>query len=229
MAVCYRSDKVHGYLAGFGFGHGYTRVYHTLFKPLRRAPVALLEIGLLRPNTANAGQSRNVITRAPSLEMWRRYFHAARLHGLDLCAYEGPPIPDCIILQGDQGSASDLQRVAAASPGGFDIVIDDGSHASQHQQISFRELFPHVRPGGYYAIEDLGWQPEQIEDGRFPKTADMFREYLCTGRLSSPAWSAELGRDLASQIESALFFDSLSRGALDGVDWLLVLRKRQAS
>ncbi len=46
--------------------------------------------------------------------------------------------------------------------GGFDVVIDDGGHYMKPQQESFRVLFPHVRPGGYYIIEDVAtsYQPK---------------------------------------------------------------------
>ena len=40
------------------------------------------------------------------------------------------------------------------------MVIDDGYHASKHQQITFKELWNTVRSGGYYVIEDLHYQPE---------------------------------------------------------------------
>ena len=37
----------------------------------------------------------------------------------------------------------------------FDIVIDDGGHASWQHQKSFEFLWDHVKPGGFYIIEDL--------------------------------------------------------------------------
>lgn len=39
--------------------------------------------------------------------------------------------------------------------GGVDIVIDDGSHISDHQRISFETLFPLMNEGGVYICEDL--------------------------------------------------------------------------
>lgn len=37
----------------------------------------------------------------------------------------------------------------------FDLILDDGSHHMEDQQLTFGYLFPLVRPGGYYIIEDL--------------------------------------------------------------------------
>jgi len=42
----------------------------------------------------------------------------------------------------------------------LDIIIDDASHASHHQQNAFLTLFPKLRSGGLYIIEDLRWQPK---------------------------------------------------------------------
>ncbi|MFE3638938.1 class I SAM-dependent methyltransferase [Streptomyces sp. NPDC059168] len=42
----------------------------------------------------------------------------------------------------------------AAERGPFDIVIDDGSHLNEHVLTSFEALFPHLRPGGLYVVED---------------------------------------------------------------------------
>ncbi len=58
------------------------------------------------------------------------------------------------IYQGDQSSTADLSRLCAAE-GPFDIVIDDGSHQSRHQLISFLHLFPYLKDGGLYVIEDV--------------------------------------------------------------------------
>jgi demethylmacrocin O-methyltransferase len=38
--------------------------------------------------------------------------------------------------------------------GGFDIVIDDGSHINDHVIASFETLFPLLKDGGLYVVED---------------------------------------------------------------------------
>ena len=57
-------------------------------------------------------------------------------------------------MQGDQGDAQFLNSMAREL-GPFDIIIDDGSHMSHHIIASLNALFPHVRPGGMYVVEDL--------------------------------------------------------------------------
>jgi hypothetical protein len=39
----------------------------------------------------------------------------------------------------------------------FDVVMDDASHGYDESLLSFNGLFPFVRPGGVYVIEDWGW------------------------------------------------------------------------
>lgn len=36
----------------------------------------------------------------------------------------------------------------------FDIILDDGSHISEHIITSFTTLFSELKPGGLYVIED---------------------------------------------------------------------------
>jgi hypothetical protein len=39
----------------------------------------------------------------------------------------------------------------------LDLVIDDASHLYEPTKRAFETLFPHVRPGGWYVIEDWSW------------------------------------------------------------------------
>ncbi len=39
----------------------------------------------------------------------------------------------------------------------LDLVVDDASHLFDETRASFNALFPHLRPGGSYIIEDWSW------------------------------------------------------------------------
>jgi predicted O-methyltransferase YrrM len=57
---------------------------------------------------------------------------------------------------------ADHQRLARICADDFqgeplDIVVDDASHFLQETRESFRALFPRLRPGGLYVIEDWAW------------------------------------------------------------------------
>lgn len=49
-------------------------------------------------------------------------------------------------------------------PGPLDLVIDDASHLFGPSVASFETLFPRLRPGGCYVIEDWAWEL-QLEQG----------------------------------------------------------------
>jgi hypothetical protein len=59
----------------------------------------------------------------------------------------------------DQADAKVLHEIVARDFGGepLDLVIDDASHLFEQTRASFNVLFPYVRPGGLYVIEDWSW------------------------------------------------------------------------
>ena len=87
--------------------------------------------------------------------MWREYFPAGSIFALDL--YDKTPHnQDRVrIFQGSQADPAILRQVAAEI-GQIDVVLDDGSHVSQHIITSFEVLFPLLAPGGLYIVEDIG-------------------------------------------------------------------------
>jgi hypothetical protein len=119
----------------------YFDIYHRHFARFVGREVVVLEIG---------------VYSGGSIGMWQRYFGPrARIYGADL-------MPECMeyadvaagIFIGHQADPEFWERVLRAVPG-FDIVIDDGSHAPPHQLATLRLLLPNVRPGGVYVTEDV--------------------------------------------------------------------------
>jgi demethylmacrocin O-methyltransferase len=121
--------------------HDYLRHYEVLFQPLKDKEITLLEIGVCRGN---------------SIWLWEQYFSKARIIGMDIDGanrVKGEFCDRVTIETGDQNNKADLRRVSKHGP--FDIIIDDGSHICVHQIKTFGTLWHHVRPGGWYIIEDL--------------------------------------------------------------------------
>ncbi|PXX59773.1 demethylmacrocin O-methyltransferase [Nocardia tenerifensis] len=125
--------------------HWYTGHYEREFAPYRDEPVRILEIGIGGFDGDLGGGS---------LRMWKRYFHRGQIFGLDLFDKSALNEPRLTALVCDQSDPAALAALAREH-GPFDIVIDDGSHENQHVRISFDALFPFVRPGGLYVIEDM--------------------------------------------------------------------------
>lgn len=113
--------------------HHFLELYEKEFAPFRDEPVSLLEIGV-----QNGG----------SLELWRKYFTKAEIYGLDIESVK--PVEGTEIVQGDQTDLDLLSKLPD-----LDIVIDDGGHTMRQQQVTFDALFPRLKAGGLYIIEDL--------------------------------------------------------------------------
>jgi hypothetical protein len=54
-------------------------------------------------------------------------------------------------------TAIDRIRSEEFGDGLLDLVLDDASHQRDETRASFNTLFPYVRPGGLYVIEDWAW------------------------------------------------------------------------
>lgn len=137
LAKVYQTDK---------WGrHFYTPVYEQWFASLRYKPIRLLEIGVGGYDRPRVGGN--------SLRMWKRYFEKGIITGIDL--YDKSLLQEnrIHIEKGDQGDALFLQEITRKN-GPFDIIIDDGSHVQSHIIASFEALFPLMRSGGIYVIED---------------------------------------------------------------------------
>lgn len=86
-----------------------------------------------------------------SLRMWREYYPDAEIIGIDVNPRPFLKIEGVTLVWMDQANVADL-----ATLGDFDVIIDDGSHMTRDQQVTFFWLyFNQLRPGGYYVLEDL--------------------------------------------------------------------------
>lgn len=139
LSVSFGSDKWASY-------HWYTQHYEQHFARFRTEPIRLLEIGIGGYQFAEWG--------GESLRMWQRYFSRGLIYGLDIFDKPGVTGPRIRAIQGDQNDPEFLAELGRHH-GPFDIIIDDGSHINEHVKTSFHHLFPFVRLGGLYVVEDL--------------------------------------------------------------------------
>ncbi len=232
LAQKYGSDK------GFHVlnAHGYTRVYESLLASVREQPVRLLEIGLLHPALhAQARVQGQAFDAAPSLSMWAEYLPQAQILGLDIEDFSAIQHPRIRTVRADQGRAEDLVSALAPHVGaGFDVIIDDGSHASHHQQITLGALWPMLKVGGVYIIEDLHYQPAALELPGLIKTRSLL-DLLRTRRDISDlpcAMPIDQAKRLSFEAGEVLFFDSLDAdrpNPQDSRDAMAVIQKRLVS
>lgn len=122
-----------------GTVHTYGEPYEHLLAPYRADALLVLEIGV-----AGGG----------SLRVWADYFERADIIGLEKnerAAYNDPPRIETVT--GDQADPELLDYLVSLGP--YDVIIDDGSHDVTDQARSLVGLWPGLRPGGLYVIEDI--------------------------------------------------------------------------
>jgi len=117
--------------------HNYLNIYDHRFKCLKEEKIEFLEIG---------------IDNGFSLKMWADYFINGIIYGADILDkrfLDNERIKTFII---DQANESELNSL----PLNLDIIIDDGGHTMNQQQITFKILFANnLKSKGYFVIEDL--------------------------------------------------------------------------
>jgi hypothetical protein len=156
--------------------HRYTELYHMLFHPYRNRTINFLEMGLLIGGPEH-GQSADRETKdCPSIRMWLEFFPKAQIAGLDVSDFSWFTDPRFTFHRCDMDDVANIAEAGENMPE-MDIIIDDASHASHHQQNGFLTLWPKLASGGLYIIEDLRWQPEAYERPDITKTADLFRSF----------------------------------------------------
>lgn len=122
----------------------YYEIYQKYFQAYGEEPIRLLEIGVFN------GESLKVLSR---------YFSNATIVGVDLEMKEidFTEFPNVIYERADQTDAAALAAMSDNhAPLGFDIIIDDASHIGAFSSITFEALFPKLKSGGLYIVEDWG-------------------------------------------------------------------------
>lgn len=90
-----------------------------------------------------------------SLHHWAAQFPQAKVFGIDIDAScKGAEMNGVKVFIGDATSKRFLEEALLAMPRP-DLIIDDGGHWPWMQRKTFEVLWPALRPGGVYAVEDL--------------------------------------------------------------------------
>jgi len=166
LAVKYGSDKA---------DHGYCEFYE---RTLPNNPKKLLEIG---------------VNKGASMKMWLDYFPETEVHGLDLFIENDPTEllkwaeenghSHRLFLH--KGNQCDWEMLEQLRKNDFDIVIDDGSHNSRDQMISFFGLYN----GKHYFIEDIQCNEEEFYSQGLPmpmRAAKLFNSEYAWYDCQSP-------------------------------------------
>jgi len=125
--------------------HNYSGSYFKILQGLQNSPLVFLEIGVGGYQYPDRGGG--------SLKAWEEFFPKARIHGIDI--YDKTPlnkgrVQTHIVSQIDTEGLNEL----ISEIGTPDIILDDGSHINSDSIKSFEILFPKLKKGGIYILED---------------------------------------------------------------------------
>ncbi len=150
--------------------------------------------------------------------MWADYFPKGTIHAIDI-----EPHPELntnrihthVVDQTDRAGLTTL----ATREGPFDVIVDDGGHMMGQQQISLGTLFPYLKPGGIYFIEDLhtsfwpvngysdlyGTPLDRNEDGT-NSTVHFLRKMEVGGNAESPFLQHDENAYLSTHVAACVLF-----------------------
>ena len=194
--------------------HRFTELYNMLLAPYRGRAI---KMGLLGLGGIGDGTS-------PELDMWLEFLPKASIYGMDWRELIDAPDKRVNLARSSFETVDDVSRASEDFPD-LDIVLDDATHASHHQQNAFIALFPRLKSGGLYLIEDLRFQPKDMETSGGVKTAPLFRKFQKTGSFDHP--NAEANAQLNALIPhfSGCFMFQ-AKFEKDRRDQVLVVHKR---
>lgn len=136
--------------------HRYTDYYEELFRPWRRKPVTILEIG---------------VDGGGSLKMWHDWFYHqdTKIYGIEIQDKGLVLYPKTQLFITDATSPNAVFDITRAS-GPYDIIIEDSSHYTKDQKTLLELWFPHLKPGGIWITEDThsGYNYPWNDQGEVP-------------------------------------------------------------
>lgn len=133
IAIMHFSDKSSRF-------HNYAVKYEKILAPFRETFKTVLEIG---------------VAQGQSIRMWADYFPNATIHGADIdprskmCEDYSERIKFHLLDQRVLAQLKNLEQY-----GQYDLIIDDGNHFWMEQILTFQTLFPYMKSGGIYIVED---------------------------------------------------------------------------
>lgn len=126
----------------FAYTHGFTEFYDDFFSKYKDRTVNILEIG---------------VDKGASLLMYNAFFDGqCNIYALDIedkSEYNTENIKTFIVDQSNREQLMEFKKTIGDIK--FDIILDDGSHWPEHQNISFFCLNDLLSEDGIYIIEDL--------------------------------------------------------------------------
>ena len=188
--------------------HGYAKFYEDLFKPLKDKSLKILEIGSFYGNASAA---------------FFFYFKNSLIHSADInpdmYKYKGSRLNNYFV---DSSSRESIIKNILNQDTEFNIIIEDASHMLKDQIISLFMLFPKIKKGGIFIIEEIDF-PEKKEDMRIGQNMPDLKTILKKIQLNQDFNSEYINKNEKEYFISNVCSISFFKGNLNE---LAVIRKK---
>jgi hypothetical protein len=157
-----KSDKGHADI--MNSYHNYTTFYYSIFKELRHKKLRIFELGL-GTNNPNVPSNMGIYGRpGASLYGWKEFFYNSEIFGADI---DSDVLFNCDKIKTfycDQTNPHIIKEMwnEDALKENFDIIIEDGLHTFHANVCFFENSIHKLNPNGYYIIEDILKNEEQM-------------------------------------------------------------------
>ena len=129
-----------------------------------------------------------------SFKTFGTYFPKGRVIGIDIedRKMDFSACPNVTFILGDRQDCEQLGRICRVyAPNGRDVVIDDASHYGTWSLASYSALFPHLKPGDLYFVED--WETGYWDDWPDGSRFQQFTPEVTDGQIGKWIPSHDFG------------------------------------
>ncbi len=200
LAIKYGTDKSSIY-------HGYTKYYESYLKDWKERNVVVIELGTGGYEYADRG--------GESARMWYSYFINGKIISMDIFQKEGIINDRTEFWQGSQTDKHLLKTIIGRElDKEIRIVIDDASHHNIRTIESFRIIFPLLKSGDLYIVEDVHtsyYQNEEYEGKNKPGAVSTTMGFF-TGLCHPLNWETlvpEFRNEYAGKLEVIHFYKEI--------------------
>jgi hypothetical protein len=199
LGLKYKTDKNSGH-------HNYLGIYESYLKDYRESKVSLIELGV--------GGYEHIDRGGESLKMFYDYLHKGRIIGLDIHEKNGLINDRTEFWRGDQTDENLLKAIMHREENAdIRIVIDDASHINKLTIRTFKILFPMLKSGDLYFIEDVhtSYWDENYGGSEVPGAKGTAMEFFTriAHQLNSGTLLPEYRTEFADKLEFIHFYKEI--------------------
>lgn len=199
----------------------------------RLQPRTIFEVGIFEGGSAALLHQLNAPEKQVAIDIAAG--PAAGLEGyIERRAPDGSLVTAWGVDQSDRARLEGLVREHFSGDAPLDLVVDDASHLLEESRATFNALFPRLREGGEYVLEDWSWAhaPIKVWPNRPPLSLLVFELVMTCAHLPKLITDVQIDRAWAvvrrgsmpvdpATFDIGLFYGERGRdlmGALEGGD-----------